>query len=659
MRRLLVSLTIAVALALAEVLLFASPLGEDLELKTTDFWFKQRGEIIPPQDIVILAMDEHSYAELNLPTDQAWPRAIHAQMLKKLKALGVKRVVMDILFLGPSADPEADRELQEAIASVPTVLGAEDTPTEQGQGSTHYKMEKLLLPYDAFGKAAEQIALTKMPDRNGVIRNFVHPRSRMTASIPTLYEAAVGVRHTDRDLPGPRDLLRYYGPAGTITTYPYNWVMIDDARLARSAARFKDKIVFVGLDLWSALGPMQKDSFVTPFGGSQTFGVEVQATAAANLLENKWIRRLPQTAEERLLFLLAAVMIFSLTQLRPQWGALLLLGAAGVWAGAAYYSFLAGRFVPGITLFGIVLPIAFLGITLSYYLITYRAQKHVERAFSLYLPPAMARAMRSDAKVLQLGGNEVVATALFTDIAGFSSVAQMMPARETAAMLNEYFDAVTGAVFKHQGTLLKYIGDAVFVIWGAPLRISNHADLACTAGLAIVKAVKEFNSLKRFPPLDTRVGIHTGSMLVGNLGSRVRFDYTAIGDAVNLASRLEGVNKYFGTTVAISDDTRRALTAPLQSVQLGRVQVAGRSDIEAVYTLFEEPLDPGVTEQWHAALDAYWAHRWSEARHGFETMLKAEARLSKAARLYLALTTQYSAKEPEPAWSGEMVLTGK
>src|SRR5262249_34066206 len=151
----------------------------------------------------------------------------------------------------------------------------------------------------------------------------------------------------------------------------------------------------------------------------------------------------------------------------------------------------------------------------------------------------------ADPSSLNLGGEEIVATALFTDVKGFTPIAESMPAHETAALLNAYFSEITRHIFTEGGTLIKFIGDAVFAIWGAPLRMEDHAARACSAALALAR---QQEAAKGSPAaaarLVTRIGVHTGPMLVGNLGSEQRFDYTAIGDAVNVASRLEGLNKH-------------------------------------------------------------------------------------------------------------------
>src|SRR6185436_8939621 len=190
-------------------------------------------------------------------------------------------------------------------------------------------------------------------------------------------------------------------------------------------------------------------------------------------------------------------------------------------------------------------------------------------------------------------------------------------------MLNEYFSDATRHVFEFQGTLVKYIGDAVFAIWGAPLPRPDHATLACRAALALARS-----EATRGDGLRTRIGVHTGTMVVGNLGSAQRFDYTAIGDAVNLASRIEGLNKAFGTRVLASADALAQTDGAFLTRSLGRVRVVGRSEPVVLHELLgrveEGPLQeppPAVLQAFAAGLDLFAAGRFREAADTFQEAL--------------------------------------
>jgi adenylate cyclase len=243
---------------------------------------------------------------------------------------------------------------------------------------------------------------------------------------------------------------------------------------------------------------------------------------------------------------------------------------------------------------------------------------------------------------------------MFTDIADFTSITEEMPAERTSEMLNAYFTEVMEVVFKNQGTLLKFIGDAIFAIWGAPVKTQNHAELALQTAIAIDREVSRFNATQRFPALKTRIGVHTGPMLVGNLGSTKRFDYTAIGDSVNLASRIEGLNKYFGTTILFTEATRKDAGGFAGAVLMGSVRVKGRREAVPLYSLFDPPLEHPVREGWERAHSAFCKAHFDAFLRDADELESRESRLSTTLRLYREESRKYADTPPPQGWSGEL-----
>jgi adenylate cyclase len=229
-----------------------------------------------------------------------------------------------------------------------------------------------------------------------------------------------------------------------------------------------------------------------------------------------------------------------------------------------------------------------------------------------------------------------------------------MPAEKTSEMLNAYFTEVVEVVFRNKGTLVKFIGDAIFAIWGAPIKLPNHADLAIQAAREIQTAIERFNSTQRFPRLTTRIGVHTGPMLVGNLGSARRFDYTAIGDSVNLASRIEGLNKYFGTTILLSEATRKDAGGFAGAVHIATVRVKGRKEAVRLYTVFDPPLDRSTLADWESMVSTFSSGRLDAARADFQTLSAREARLSVACQRYLDEADSLSRGPLPQGWAGEL-----
>ncbi|RMG40714.1 MAG: adenylate/guanylate cyclase domain-containing protein [Candidatus Dadabacteria bacterium] len=651
---LLIPLLIAAVILHAAV--FLSPWGERLEMQAVDFWFNLRGPLKPPGDIVLVALDEDSYEELGVPMNQAWPRSLHARLLKRLARAGAKRAVFDVLFLGQSEDSGADSELAQALSGLPSVIGA-DLGTTVGE----HKVQELFLPYEPFRAAVSQVAIVGLPEDYGVVRRFNTAMAGPAKGYPSLAEAAAGYSGMRPEGLGPRDFINYYGPRGTIETYSY-YEALDPDILPDSA--FKDKIVFIGIALRTGLGPDQKDSFLTPFNSAgRTFGVEIHATAAGNLLQHNWIKRF--SAGFELLYLSGLLIVLGalIFLIRPVFSWTVLLFGSVVWAAVTYNLFLRGLYLPGALLFTVFLPLLFLASTLYYYFVVLKAKRQTERAFGLYLPAHLAKEVAKRPDALKPGGESVVATAMFTDIQDFTSITEKMSAEDVAAMLNSYFTDTIGAIFEEDGTLIKFIGDAVFAIWGAPIRQKDHATRAVRAAVAIQKRVNDFNSRKEYPELITRIGIHSGKMVVGNLGSDRRFDYTAIGDSVNLASRLEGVNKAFGTRIIISEDTKRLLDGSFETVRVGAIAVKGKSEVVGVYAVFEEKLRREGKQLWQSALEKFSERDWDKAYGLFEEVKQAEPRLCFAADYYLLQVADYSRRDQkylrDTHWRGEIVFKTK
>jgi adenylate cyclase len=607
--------------------------------------------------VVLIAIDELSYSDLKIPLNQPWPRAMHAALLNNLSAYGVKRAVFDVLFLDEGQDPAADKGLEQALRQVPAHLGAESAMQQVGGAGGAFMIEELLEPFGPLRKAAAGLGLVGLPDDGGIIRRFFTERTDRTALIPTLAEAGAGFAAGDgKRRPGPRDLIRYYGPARTIPTISFYQVLERERPIPE--ALLKDKIAYVGLLLRTDIGPAQKDVFQSPYGGGPLFGVEIHATAAANLIEGRWISRPSAWVEILAVGVLTTLAAFALTQVSPAIGVALYLVFAVGWGLTSFLFFINDLFVIGAVPVVITLPLTLLGSSIAYFLVAQRSAKKMISAFEHYLSPQMAQELQREGG-LSLGGEKIWATALFTDIAGFTAITEEMPAERVSAMLNAYFTEVMEVIFHNQGTLIKFIGDAVFVIWGAPVKMQNHAERAIETALAIQKGVAAFNQSGRFPPLLTRVGINTGPMVVGNLGSTKRFDYTAIGDAVNLASRVEGLNKQFGTEVLFTESTRKDAGSAARSIPIGMVRVSGKRENVPLFTSYEKALPFEIEALWRTSIDAFSKRRFEEARDGFAKVMSAEPRLAVAAELYQALIAKYVKDAPEAGWSGEIVFDQK
>jgi adenylate cyclase len=484
------------------------------------------------------------------------------------------------------------------------------------------------------------------------IRNFPQARSDQEKGFPTLSQAAAGIPVGAVELPGPRDLIRYYGPGRTVPIVSF-WEVLQDP-LPTTKEVLKDAIVFVGLLMRSDTGGAQKDSYLSPFGPPMIFGVEVHATIVGNLLDKRWISRPPAGVEVLAQGALMAGVSFIALSATPVVLASIVGVCVVVWCLASFLLLGQSVFLAGAATVLVLLPMAVLVSALVSYVSARRAEESLRSAFSLYVSPDMVPKLQQEGGALKLGGEKMWLTAIFTDIADFTSITEEMPAERTSEMLNAYFTEVMEVVFKNQGTLLKFIGDAIFAIWGAPIKIQNHAELALQTALAINREVERFNATQRFPPLKTRIGVHTGPMLVGNLGSVKRFDYTAIGDSVNLASRIEGLNKYFGTTILFTEATRKDAGGFAGAVLVGSVRVKGRKEAVSLYSIFDPPLPPNVLDSWNRAYGAFCRADFTGFRAEVAGTLSSEPRLAKALDMYGEQAGKYLEVPPPQGWSGEV-----
>jgi adenylate cyclase len=663
LRRTRTAILLALLPGLVGALLMYWPPTEGLEKAGLDLLFMLRGPLPEPPRVRVVAIDDDSYAEFGVHPTSPWPRALHGELIRTLKAQGAKAIAFDVLFLEPG-DPEQDEIFRSALQDTGiVVLGA----TVDQVDDPKFKRAQNVEPHEPFAAASARVAEVNLPrDRDGVIRStFLMPDGRPGLALAA-YEVATG----DSSYRAENSrLIDYYGPPRTVKTVSLYQALEPEQFLPQDF--FKDAVVFVGLSQAAAAGPAAKDAFLTPYrgaGGAATYGVEIHATVAANLLEGRRIDLLPRGVEAGMLILLPILASVAFAWLGPLYGLIALAVFAVLPLGTSVIAF--NRFhlwAPTVIPAAIQLPLAYVVSVIWFYLTTVRDRERIKRAFSLYLSPAMTKQIAEDPTKLDLGGEEIVATAMFTDIKGFTTVAEAMGAKETAAMLNRYFSEATRHVFDTGGTLVKYIGDAVFAIWGAPLKMDDHAARACEAALAMsrMQAGGDGTEGPDHPvrKLVTRIGVHSGPMLVGNLGSAQRFDYTAIGDAVNLAARLEGLNKMFGTRAMISGDALAQSGGRFAVRRLGRIRVVGRAEPVEVHELIGHAgeattPDAATVARFEAALKQFEAGRFAESAEGFAAVAGATGGADGPAAFYLKQARKYQ-EQPPAGWDGVVVAESK
>ena len=290
------------------------------------------------------------------------------------------------------------------------------------------------------------------------------------------------------------------------------------------------------------------------------------------------------------------------------------------------------------------------------------SEKRVKSTMARYMDRELADRLLEGG---DLAGTTQEASVLFSDIRDFTGLAERLGARDTVSMLNDYFSEMVDVVQSHRGMLDKYIGDAIMAVFGTPFPGDNDADNAVAAAVEMIAKLRQFNrerTLQGLPPIDIRVGVNTGEVVAGNIGSPKRVDYTVIGDSVNLASRLESANKFYGTNIMISESSLRALKTVDQPVrELDWIQVKGRDEPVAVYEIYEEQEDvstDALLEAYAAGLQNYRERRWDEACENFRRALAVRSN-DHPSEVFLERSEHYRTQPPGDDWSGVWVMTQK
>lgn len=449
--------------------------------------------------------------------------------------------------------------------------------------------------------------------------------------------------------------LRYYGQKRT-----FHYEEFADVYNGKpeSLAKLKGKIVFVG-----ATATGLKDLRASPFDKDYP-GVEVHATYASNLLKGEFI------VQDSRYFLWGYAFIFSLVvavsllvhRIHP---VLAFLGtgamvAAFQWA-AQHFFFDKGIVVPTLLPSFAALSMLFVGVIYRY-VTEESAKKATRAAFSRYVSGAVVEEILKDPTKLGLGGQKRELTVMFCDLVGFTKLSESMDAAALTQRLNEYFTRMTRLILQNHGTLDKYMGDAIMCFWGAPLELKDHAQLACRTAEQMVAELHVINAEwkeKYDIEIGMRIGIHTGEVAVGNMGSEQVFSYTVMGDNVNLASRLEGVNNFYGTQVMVSAATAKAAGGEFRFRVVDSVKVKGKEEAVEIAELLANR--PGNEDEWLRAyaegLAAYRAGKFPEAAELFGACLAFKSGDGPAAAMIERLIEME--KKAPPGWDGAWKLTSK
>jgi len=631
-------------------------LGRTLESYTLDLCYSLRPISPPPREILIVGIDTASFSALGHPWP--WPRRYHARLIQRLTEAGAALIVFDIFF-GEPGSAEDDRLLAETIKKsgrvvLPRVVESTRDPL--------FALQIVLNPLEPLRAAACGLGVSLLtPDPDGVVRHF----HLSLAGQKTLAEEVVRLLKPELALP-PKGLIRYTGPPNHLDMLSYAQVLEFEGPLPKE--QIQDRIVLVGRVIEDLpLSQGQVDAYLTPYSrGSQRFmsGVEIQGNIIYNLLTGTWGREL--SWGQRIIFYLSVLLLLSLllTRFSPKVGLGLLTGLSLVLFVGAWVLFCFFQVWIHPVLLGVGMVLIY-GVTLFTHHISHLQEKRwLHQAFTHYVSGEVVETLRTHPELLDLGGEELETTVMFADLAGFSELSQYMAPRELINLLSDYFTPLTDIVLAHGGTLDKYMDSSLMAVWGAPLPQADHARRACQAALAmqrhIDEALRERQALGQ-AFLGLRLGLHSGPVMAGNVGSRERFNYTILGDTVNLTYRLQEANRQYGTRLIISDATESLAGKGFVVRELDRVQVKGRLQsvtiYELVWTAPGEPVPPWVLS-FQKGRTAYLEREWRQAALHFEEVLRFRPD-DGPATLYLRRCWRFLAAPPPSNWEGVSVLKGR
>lgn len=637
---------------------------------------------ITPSEIVLIYMTDEAAQRLQ-QRGGVWSRRVHADLVRRLTPEKPRAIFFDIVFSEPAGDPAEDPDLADALQENGRVFLAggfmKFDESRSSDANRAVRLERTIAPLPMLRRAAAGwgLASFRPVDNDGGVRRLYTGTEQVPTATWRIAE------HLGAPLPKTfeeRSRLRwvnYYGPIDCFPQVPYDVAMRkDEVR----AGFFTDKIVLIGGRTGLGALGAGKDDFRHPRSGwirpddrldsaeakmyeDNDFapGLEVHATILANLLRGDWLERLKPWQEDAIIIGFGLLLGVLLPRLTPDMAAITAIGLALALAGVALLLFRFGCiwFAWGIPVL-VQAPAALAWAIGSRYFLVDRRRNAVREAFTRYLSPHVVARLELDDMTLAPGGTIMETSIIFTDLEGFTTLSEEMndPAA-LSELLTWYFTRATNHVMENDGTILKYIGDSVFAVWGAPLRDSRHAQKAARAACRMHRASEREIQGRR---LRTRVGVHTGNVLTGNLGSLQRFDYTCIGDPVNLAARLEGLNKYLGTNVLVSEETHSRMGDGFITRCLGMFQLAGKKRAVAVYELVgekdQQQQAPAYFEIFSRALAAYTQGDFAKAALLFKETTARRGAPDGPSAFYLERMAMLDNVAPQP-WDPVVSMEAK
>ncbi len=657
------------------------------------------------EDIVIIDMDGRSETELG--RYQQWPRSYFTEVIKYLDEGGAAIIGLDILFVKDIRDPESDRKLIEAIANSGNVVNSLYFEQEDSL-SWRYKM--LTTPrefqWEKFARflSAEDRELFPTNDRigneffellnagfslghvnfrgdaDGVVRKIHLYNNFLDQSYPSfafkIFTALAGVTKIEfeqdekiklfsedqlvSEIPIDKHgnmLINWYGNFQTFRYISFYDVL--EKRVPNEY--FENKIVLLGTSL-----PGLFDLRSAPFNPDFP-GVEIHANILYTLLTGEFVNTTTPLQSFLFYMIFGIIVGIIIIFLSPMWGFIVILffGVLEVFIGYMIqwdYNFWLPLVNPILTLL-----LTFTVVYIYKFNTEERGKRFIKDTFSHFVTHSVVEELLANPDKIKLGGERKNCTVLFSDVAGFTTISEQLTPEALVKLLNDYLTEMTNIIFEHDGMLDKYEGDAIMAVFGAPIAHGNHAYKCCAAALQMQEQLVKLRELwgkQNRPQMHARCGINSGDMVVGNMGSEVRFDYTVMGDAVNLGARLEGANKQYGTLTMIGENTYQAAKDQIVARELDLLRVIGKTKPVKVYELLGLK-EAGISDKKSQVVDifaqgfqAYLKQNWDAAMQYFNQALAIE-RNDNPSKTYIKRCERFKATPPGDDWDGVFTMLTK
>ena len=648
-KQLKVSLLSSIIATIFTVFLLNGPL-ERIYIDTLSYLHEGETKV---DDVVVVGIDETSFQAMDM--QWPWPREVHGEFVNEISKFNPKSIVFDVVFSEPSNEV-SDNHFAEAISNAKKVILASDLSFREGEYVSGVVETR---PIELFEKAGALVGLAGVEaDVDMVVRHFPQFEN-------TLSEVASGAVYPKGD---EKRIIKYQGTSHSFKYISYfKFFMPEGVR----KEDIEDKIILIGLDVKASpdMSSSQKDSFPSPFtrfDAQSMPGVELHANLISNLINKNSVSYKSNIFNIVLLFLNFVMVSWICSSWKPLssllYGTVTCIG----WMTLASFFWMEGSFINSL----VSIPIFLLTYIASgghAYLTEGKQKKMIKGAFAQYLSPDMVDSLIEEPDKLKLGGEKRVMSIMFCDVRGFTAISEALKTKpeKLTEVINVLLTHLSKDILDCKGTIDKYMGDCIMAFWNAPLLNENHPEDAIESAKKMMLTMAEVNKIvKQSGDIDfdlkIGIGVGTGECVVGNMGSDQRFDYTVLGDVVNLSSRLEGQTKAYGVTTIISSNTYSKVKNDVGDIiELDKIQVKGKTEPETIFGLFNNVISPMERKNQESFLEAYKNGDYAKSSASLKSLIDLGENLASYALLMQDRIKLYEKNGFPDNWEGIYIATDK